>query len=82
MAKATKPIEELTYEQALGELEDLLSSLEGESLKLEETMDLFERGRALIQRCQTLLDQAELKVRTLEEETEIIEAEERDEDAG
>ena len=30
-------------------------------------MGLFERGKILIQRCQDLLDKAELKVRTLEE---------------
>jgi exodeoxyribonuclease VII small subunit len=66
MAKTPIAIDQLTYEQAVQELEEILNSLEGEPRGLDETMGLFERGKALIQRCQDLLDQAELKVRTLE----------------
>lgn len=68
MAKTTKAVKQLSYEQALKELEGILDSLENESIQLEETMNMFERGRELIQHCQTLLDQAELKVRSLSEE--------------
>ncbi len=65
MAKTSKAVEQLTYEQALQDLETILTDLESESRGLDDTMELFERGRALIQHCQTLLDKAELKVRTL-----------------
>lgn len=71
MAKTLAAVESLTYEQALGELEKILSALENESHELETSMQLFERGRALIQRCQTLLDNAELKVRQLGANGEI-----------
>jgi exodeoxyribonuclease VII small subunit len=65
-AKPTqKPIEELTYEEALSELEAIVESLEGEQNPLEESMKLFERGRALIVRCGALLDDAKLKVQKL-----------------
>jgi exonuclease VII small subunit len=44
-----KPIEELSYEEALAELED--------------SIKLFERGQALAARCGALLEAAELKVK-------------------
>jgi exodeoxyribonuclease VII small subunit len=63
MAKAISAIEKLNYEQALAELEEIVQHLENQSLELDVTLKMFERGKVLIQRCQTLLDQAELKVR-------------------
>lgn len=61
--KMEKPVEELTYEEALAELEEIVSALEGEQNKLDESIKLFERGQALAARCGTLLEAAELKVR-------------------
>ena len=60
---AQKPVEELTYEEALAELEEIVSQLEGEQNQLEESIKLFERGQALAARCGVLLEAAELKVR-------------------
>jgi exodeoxyribonuclease VII small subunit len=65
MAKAIGVIEKLNYEQALAELEEIVQQLENQSLELDVTLKMFERGKLLIQRCQMLLDQAELKVRNL-----------------
>ena len=65
MAKTPAAVDSLSYEQALGELEKILAALENESHDLETSMQLFERGRVLIQHCQSLLDNAELKVRQL-----------------
>ena len=61
--KTEKPIEELTYEEALAELEAIVSALEGEQNQLEESIKLFERGQALADRCRILLEAAELKVK-------------------
>jgi exodeoxyribonuclease VII small subunit len=58
-----KPVEELTYEEALAELEEIVSALEGEQSQLEAAIQLFERGQALASRCGVLLEAAELKVR-------------------
>ena len=60
--KIEKPVEELTYEEALAELEDIVSALEGEQGQLEEAIKLFERGQALAAHCGVLLEAAELKV--------------------
>jgi exodeoxyribonuclease VII small subunit len=62
-------VEELSYEQALAELETILVSLEENKLSLEETMALFERGQALTQHCINLLDKAELRVKKLSGES-------------
>jgi exodeoxyribonuclease VII small subunit len=56
-------VEELTYEEALAELEEIVATLEGEQNRLEEAIKLFERGQALAARCGILLEAAELKVR-------------------
>jgi exodeoxyribonuclease VII small subunit len=61
--KIQKPVEELTYEEALSELEEIVAALEGEQNQLEESIKLFERGQALAAHCSVLLDAAELKVK-------------------
>lgn len=71
MPKTSSPksVEELSYEEALAELEKIVATLEAEQNPLEETMRLFERGQALVARCSALLEAAEMKVRQLSGET-------------
>ena len=61
--KTEKTIEELSYEEALAELEEIVSTLEGEQNQLDDAIKLFERGQALAARCGVLLEAAELKVK-------------------
>ena len=61
--KNEKPVENLSYEEALAELEEIVSALEGEQNQLEESIKLFERGQALAAHCGMLLEAAELKVK-------------------
>ena len=61
--KVEKAVEELTYEEALAELEGIVALLEGEQSQLEDAIRLFERGQALAARCGVLLEAAELKVK-------------------
>ncbi len=67
------PVEELTYEEALAELEGIVALLEQEQTGLESTIAWFERGQQLSRYCQQLLDQAELRVRTLGADTSVDE---------
>jgi len=60
---AQKKVDDLTYEEALAELEEIVNLLEGEQSQLEDAIRLFERGQALAARCGVLLEAAELKVR-------------------
>ncbi len=63
-----KAIEELSYEEAFQELEQIVKQLEkGEAHSLQEALQLYERGRMLVTYCQRLLDQAELKVQQISE---------------
>jgi exodeoxyribonuclease VII small subunit len=76
--KTEKPVQELTYEEALAELEDIVSALEGEQNQLEESIKLFERGQALAAHCGALLETAELKVKQVAGD-DVIPFEERSE---
>lgn len=76
--KSEKPVEELTYEEALAELEGIVEALEGEQNPLEEAIRLFERGQALATRCGELLETAQLKVQKLAGES-LVELEEESE---
>ena len=61
--KTERPVEELSYEEALAELEEIVSALEGEQKQLDESIKLFERGQALAAHCSVLLEAAELKIK-------------------
>ncbi len=63
MSNEPIPAEQMSYEQAFAELEIIIQRLENEQPSLEEALQLYERGQALVQRCAALLDQAELRVK-------------------
>lgn len=68
MTTPPQPVEQLSYEEAMRELEDIIDRLETAQSSLQESLDLFECGQALAQRCAALLDQAELRVRQVTSE--------------
>lgn len=68
MTSPTQPIDQLSYEEAARELEEIIDRLETAQSSLQESLDLFERGQSLAQRCAALLDQAELRVRQVSTE--------------
>lgn len=53
------------FEEALEELEELVSSMEDGDLSLEESLQAFEKGIKLTRECQTALKNAEQKVQVL-----------------
>jgi len=66
MAKTgEKSVEDLNYEKAFQELKDLVQKLESDDLKLEEGLQLYERGQLLVERCTQLLTEAELKIKEI-----------------
>ncbi len=73
-----KPVEELTYEEALAELEGIVDGLENEQNSLEVGINLYERGQALLTHCGALLEAAQLKVQKLAGE-KILDFEEESE---
>lgn len=61
----TAPVENLSYEAALSELEAIVLDLESDEHALADALAMFERGQALTQHCAQLLEDAELKIQEL-----------------
>jgi exodeoxyribonuclease VII small subunit len=59
------PIADLTFDDALAELQRTIAELETGGQPLERTLALHERGAALLEHCETMLRQAELRMRQL-----------------
>ncbi len=57
-----------TFEEAFAALQEVLSALETGTPTLDETVALYEKGMRLANLCEKLLEEAELRIRTLETE--------------
>ncbi len=57
-----RPVSELSFEDALRELEQVVGRLERGDVPLEDSIALYERGAALKARCEAKLAEAEEKV--------------------
>ena len=68
-SSSQKSVDELTYETAFAELENIVAALENEQSSSDDAMKLYERGQALVKRCAVILDKAELKVKQLTGDT-------------
>jgi exodeoxyribonuclease VII small subunit len=53
------------FEEALGQIEEIVQALESGRLQLEEALSAFEQGMRLAQVCQDVLNHADLRVRQL-----------------
>jgi len=61
------PENEITFEEAFGKLGEMVQTLEGGSLSLEEATRLYEDGMKMAQKCNELLNKAELRINTIQE---------------
>lgn len=59
------PVEELTFREALAELESIAAVLESNTLELEESLARYERGVVLLGSLQRRLSSAEQQVEVL-----------------
>lgn len=57
-----KPIESLTFEEALSQLEKIVAKLESGDTPLEEAIKLYKRGSELKTHCQSTLKSAEERI--------------------
>jgi exodeoxyribonuclease VII small subunit len=58
----TKPVDKMSFEEALAELEGIVRQLETGDVDLEKSIAIYERGAALKAHCDARLKSAELKV--------------------
>lgn len=66
MTEPMVEVQNLSFEAAFKQLEQVISELESGELELDRAIALFEKGRTLVEYCSNLLAQAELKVKMLE----------------
>ena len=59
--------EDMTFEEAFRQLAEIAEKMEAGGLTLGDATAQFEQGMKLVQRCNHLLDSAELEVTTLRE---------------
>lgn len=58
-------VAQLSFEQALAELEKIVSQLERGDVALEDSIRMYERGAALKAHCEAKLKEAQLKVEAI-----------------
>lgn len=69
MSKDTTPdaaLAQIPFEEAMRQLEAIVSQLERGEVSLEESIGLYERGEALKKRCETLLREAEMRIEKIQ----------------
>jgi len=57
-----KPVNKMSFEEAMAELEQVVSQLERGDVALEDSIRLYTRGAELKKRCEAKLKEAEEKV--------------------
>ena len=57
--------ENITFEKAIEELEDIIKSLEQGDVPLDDTIELYERGAKLKDFCEKKLKDAEIKIKKI-----------------
>ncbi len=66
MTDAANDMTSLSFEEALKQLETIVRELEQGNVPLERSIEMYERGDALRQHCDTLLKAAEAKVEKIQ----------------
>ena len=60
------PLEKMTFEDAMKELENLVESLDKGAVSLDEAIAAYDRGSQLKDHCQKKLNEAKMKVETIQ----------------
>lgn len=64
------PIGEMSFEEAMRELETIVGQLDSGNVELEKSIALYERGAKLRAHCEAKLREAEEKVATIQADAE------------
>ena len=70
----TKAANEMSFEEALGELETIVNKLEQGEVSLDDAVQAYERGTELKQHCQKRLHDAKMRVEKIRAEKGASEA--------
>ena len=65
--ESDRDVEALSFEESFRRLEETAESLEAGGLTLAEAIERYEVGMTLVQRCNRLLDETELRITSLKD---------------
>ena len=70
MAKAAKndDVEKMTFEQAIQQLKGIVDRIEQGEIPLQDSLEQYEKGMALIKHCRDILQQAEKRIERISKE--------------
>ena len=60
-----EPVDKMSFEQALAELESVIQRIEQGEVGLEKSLTEYGRGAELLKRCRAILDSAEKQIEEL-----------------
>ncbi|HLB73601.1 MAG TPA: exodeoxyribonuclease VII small subunit [Sedimentisphaerales bacterium] len=71
-SKPENNLDNLSFEQAIKELTSIVGKIEQGEIPLQDSLEQYEKGMALIKHCRSILQQAEKRIEKIskEEETE------------
>ena len=72
--EALKPVEQLSFEEALAELEDLTARMASGTVTLDESVKGYERGAQLLKRCRSELERAKTSIERIRQENDVEES--------
>ncbi len=75
--KPKNDIGKLSFEEAIKELTDIVGKIEQGEIALQDSLQQYERGMALIKHCRTILKQAEERIEKITKEQEPTEGSEQ-----
>jgi len=65
--KPKDSIEKLNFEQAIKELTNIVGKIEQGQIPLQDSLDQYEKGMALIKHCREILQKAEKRIEKISE---------------
>jgi exodeoxyribonuclease VII small subunit len=66
--KQKSDIEKLSFEEAIKELTSIVGKIEQGQIPLQDSLEQYERGMALIKHCRTILQKAEKRIEKVSKE--------------
>ena len=66
MSEKQKPVESLSFEEAMEEIEQIAGKLTSGNLMLRDCVDSYQRGVALVKRCRDELQEAREQIQVLQ----------------
>jgi len=66
--KPKDDLTKLTFEQAIGQLKEIVTRIEQGQIALQDSLDQYEKGMALIKHCRDILQKAEKRIEKIAKE--------------